>query len=257
MAISRGGYRLLLEEAHRREFQGHVIQLGRNTVYLSHADLLFWAEKHQVPLRRVEVQLSNLPECREAGFVDDMSLFSTLGFETVHSCDISASEGPTFTLDLNDPIPETLHGRYDVVVDSGTIEHVFDLKAVLRNIHLLLKPGGRVIHMTVPVSNYVDHGYHAFSPQLLFEYYAVNNYRIASSYVIFFKRDFLRDPWMIYPYRPGMLDRYSYGAMPDDFMVSQWLCVEKTEESVCSVIPQQGCSRNGEPLPPFEIIAQL
>lgn len=228
------------------------MQLGRNTVYLSMNDLAQWAGSHHAPLRPAEVRLSNLPECREAGFIDDVTLFSCLGFDTVHSCDISGEESPDFIIDLNRPVPAELHGRYDTVIDSGTIEHIFDLKNVLSNIHALLKTGGRAVFMTVPVSNYVDHGYHMFSPQLLYDYYTVNNYRIASSHVIFFKRDFLHDPWMVYRYQPGMLDKFSYGAMPDDMMVSQWLCVEKGAESRCDVIPQQGCSRSGNQ--PSELI---
>lgn len=258
MAISRGGYRLLLEETHRRPFQGRIMELGRNTVYLSPEELAKWAAAHHVPLKPTEMRPSNLQECREAGFVDDVTLFSSLGFDAVDSCDISADEGPSFTLDLNEPVPLSFHGNYDAVIDSGTIEHIFDLKTVLRNIHDMLKPNGRAVFMTVPVSNYVDHGYYMFSPQILYDYFFVNKYEIVSSYVIFFKRDFLKDPWMIYPYAPGVLDKYSYGAMPDDFMVSLWLCVEKTPDSLSGVIPQQGCSRvSTVELPEFKLLAQL
>lgn len=257
MAISRGGFRLLLEEHKRCPFGGNLLQLGRNTIYLVKDEIYGWANQHGVVLKNVPIAFSNLEECREWGCVDDTTLFSAFGFDSIHSCDISGSEGPTFTLDLNQPIPRELCGMYDTVIDSGTIEHIFDLKTVLYNIHALLKPGGRAIFMTVPVSNYVDHGYHMFSPQLLYDYYTINRYRIASSYVIFFKRDFLRDPWMIYNYLPGMLDKYSYGNMPTDLMVSQWLCVEKTEHSVCDIIPQQGCSRSGNPPPEFVPYLQL
>lgn len=243
MAISRGGFRLLLEEYKRRQFGGSLLQLGRNTTYLIADEINGWASQHGITLRTVPIQLSNVKECRELNCINDTTLFSALGFDIVHSCDISDSEEPTFTLDLNLPVPEDLHGCYDVVLDSGTIEHIFDLRSVLRNIHHLLKTGGRAIFMTVPVSNYVDHGYHMVSPQMLYDYYSINRYRIASSYIIFFKRDFLRDPWLIYGYQPGMLDKYSYGNMPTDMMVSQWLCVEKTLDSVCDIIPQQGCSR--------------
>lgn len=247
----------MLEEHKRKAFYGSLMQLGRNTIYLSSNDIYEWAQQHGASLKNIPACLSNLPECRELGFIDDTTLFSAFGFDQINSCDISGSEAPTFTLDLNQPVPRELWGMYDTVIDSGTIEHIFDLKTVLHNIHALLKPGGRAIFMTVPVSNYVDHGYHMFSPQLLYDYYSINHYRIASSYVIFFKRDFLRDPWMVYHYLPGVLDKYSYGNMPDDMMVSQWLCVEKTEHSVCDIIPQQGCSRTGNPPPEFVPYLQL
>ncbi|MBI2353842.1 MAG: class I SAM-dependent methyltransferase [Deltaproteobacteria bacterium] len=261
MAISRGGFRLLLEESHRKPFQGSVLELGRNTVYLTLQEVQEWADRHSVQLHPTPCRLSNLTECAEAGCIDDTTLFSSLGFSTVHSCDISEAEHPTFEHDLNNPVPESLHEQYDVIIDSGTTEHIFDLQTVLGNIHKMLKVGGRAIFMTVPASNYVDHGYYMFSPQLFFDYYCVNKYSIVSSYLIFFKRDFLRDPWMVYQYYPGVLDSFSYGCMPNDMMVSFWLCVEKRPDSLCTVIPQQGCSRPylaGDAIPKVpEFICQI
>lgn len=243
MAISRGGYRLLLEECYRKPFEGRLLELGRNTIYLTMDEVRQWAEQHSIALQPTQPRLSNITECAQANCIDDVTLFSSLGFREIDSCDISASEGPTLVHDLNNPVPESFHDRYDVIIDSGTTEHIFDLRSVLANIHRMLKVGGRAIFMTVPSSNYVDHGYYMFSPQLFFDYYCANNYSIVSSYLIFFQRDFLRDPWSIYQYLPGVLDKYSYGCMPDNMMVSFWLCVEKLPDSSCSNIPQQGCSR--------------
>lgn len=257
MAISRGGYRLLLEESHRRPFHGRVLQLGRHTVYLTMQEVQEWADRHGIPLQPVTPRLSNLEECAAAGCIDDITLFSSLGFSAVHSCDFSEEDNPTFIHDLNTPVPESLHEQYDVIIDSGTVEHIFDLKTVLGNIHRMLKVGGRAIFMTVPATNYVDHGYYMFSPMLFHDYFFTNMYPRISSYIIFFRRDFVRDPWMIYPYLPGILDSYNYGGMPDDVMVSFWLCVEKTEYSQSGIVPQQGCSRLKERLPEFKACAEL
>ena len=71
MAISRGGFRLLLEEHKRRPFGGNLLQLGRNTVYLIQSELYGWAQQHDVVLKNVPIQLSNLEECREWNCIDD------------------------------------------------------------------------------------------------------------------------------------------------------------------------------------------
>ena len=65
-----------------------------------------------------------------------MALFEALGFDTVHSFDYSDYEGATSLLDLNSGVvPDSAVGQYDVVFDSGTIEHVFyvpnSLKAIV------------------------------------------------------------------------------------------------------------------------------
>lgn len=261
MAISRGGYRLLLEECKRRPFEGNVMELGRSTVYLLPNELTSWAEHHGVELKPFTVHLSNVIECADVGSIDDVTLFTALGFDSIHSCDISDCDNATHNIDLNQPIPSSLADRFDVIIDSGTIEHIFDLKAVLINIHQMLKVGGRAIFISSPVSNYVDHGYYMYSPQLFYDYFHVNKYNIVSFYIIFFKRDFLRDPWIIYLYQPGSLDEYCYGGMPNDMMVSFWLCVEKTENSLCGVIPQQGDCRQicktGNAKEPFICLGQL
>jgi hypothetical protein len=53
----------------------------------------------------------------------------------------------------------TLVGQFDVVLDSGTIEHVFHIPDALKNV-LSLAQGGRVICMS-PSSNHVDNGFDA------------------------------------------------------------------------------------------------
>jgi SAM-dependent methyltransferase len=50
--------------------------------------------------------------------------------------------------DLGIPVPEELHGRFDLVLCSEVIEHVADDDTVLRNLHLLAAPGGIVVLTT-------------------------------------------------------------------------------------------------------------
>lgn len=50
--------------------------------------------------------------------------------------------------DLGKPIPESMHGQYDLVVCSEVIEHVPDDESVLRNLAALASPQGTVILTT-------------------------------------------------------------------------------------------------------------
>ena len=71
--------------------------------------------------------------------------------------DISDYEGADFIQDLNHPIPDELNEMFDLVIDGGTMEHLFDTKQCIENISRMIKVGGRVIHMQVS-NNYSGHG---------------------------------------------------------------------------------------------------
>jgi hypothetical protein len=65
----------------------------------------------------------------------------------------------TDVLDLNfDQLPEQHHEHYDVVLNFGTTEHIFNQWNSFAAIHAAAKVGG-VIYCILPASGYFDHGY--------------------------------------------------------------------------------------------------
>jgi len=71
----------------------------------------------------------------ETPFDTAAGFFAQLGFEQVSALDISDYEGADIVGDLNDPdLQRKLGRRFDLVYDSGTIEHIFDAPAALRTI---------------------------------------------------------------------------------------------------------------------------
>jgi len=137
---------------------------------------------------------------------DDTVFFQALGFDQVESLDVSAYQGTTHVVDLNKPVSKDLHERFDVIYDGGTTEHIFDQVSVMKNVHSMLKVGGRIIHAS-PSTGHVDHGYYMFSPTMFWEYYAANSYSLETTYVI--KYDQLhhmkKNSWTVYDYTPGSL----------------------------------------------------
>jgi len=93
--------------------------------------------------------------------------FAMLGAEDISAIDISDYEGAGIVHDLNVPIPEDYAGQYDVVVDGGSLEHVFNFPAAIRNCMAMVKTGGSLI-MVTPINNYCGHGLYQFSPELIF-----------------------------------------------------------------------------------------
>lgn len=217
MGIPRGTARLLLDEARERPFGGSILELGRMSVYVTREELGRWAREQGVTLAAgVPPALSHQPELAQHGCLDDRSFFRLLGFEAVESLDIADWEGVDHTADLNQPVPEELRGRFDVVFEGGTIQHVFDLPRVFSNIHALVKVGGRVVHGMAPSSNHVDHGFHMFSPTLFHDFYSANGWRIEKLYFFefysyWFRGRFRSTVWKVRPYTPGCLDDFAYG----------------------------------------------
>jgi hypothetical protein len=100
-----------------------------------------------------------------AGYVDGVLRY--LGADHVDSIDASSFEDATVVHDLNVPIPSELEEKYSVVVDGGTLEHVFDFPLAIRNAMRMVRVGGHLI-LNAPVNNFPGHGFYQISPELLF-----------------------------------------------------------------------------------------
>jgi SAM-dependent methyltransferase len=102
------------------------------------------------------------------------NLIRHLGAARVDSVDASDYEGSSVVHDLNDPLPEDMRGRYSVVLDAGTLEHVFNYPQALRNCLEAVKVGGHFISIT-PTNNQLGHGFYQFSPELYYRVLSPEN----------------------------------------------------------------------------------
>jgi hypothetical protein len=96
-----------------------------------------------------------------SGFCE--TLLTDLGFEHIDSIDNSSFESASLIHNMNTPIP-THFKTYDLVLDLGTIEHIFNTPQVCENIINLLNIGGIYISVT-PNNNFSGHGIYQFSPE--------------------------------------------------------------------------------------------
>lgn len=247
MGIPRGVGRLLLDEARERPFSGSLLLLSRMTVYFTLGELRRWARDQGVTLAEVVPRPSHVPNLAAIGCIDDVTLFTALGFSRVESVDFSSWEGADHLADLNLPLPAELHGRFDAVFEAGTIQHVFHLPQVLANIHALLKTGGRAIHGMATSSNHVDHGFYMYSPTLFHDFYSANGWRVDAAYFYEFapfwhRHRFESAPFKIYRYTPGCLDALAYGGM-GAAQLALFFAVTKSPGARADVIPQQSYFR--------------
>lgn len=96
--------------------------------------------------------------------------FEKIGYVSVDSMDFSEFEGASVIQDLTVPLREDLKGRFDVVYDGGTCEHVFELPTAYRNIHAMLKPGGVLIGHS-PCNNWINHSFYQINPEMVYGFW--------------------------------------------------------------------------------------
>lgn len=100
------------------------------------------------------------------GYADDF-FRSGLGVEDLQTIDVSDYEGAAIVHDQNTPVGPELTEQFDVVLDGGTLEHVFNVPTALANLMRMTKVGGHVVICT-PANNLCGHGFYQFSPELMY-----------------------------------------------------------------------------------------
>jgi SAM-dependent methyltransferase len=90
-----------------------------------------------------------------------------LGAAEVSSIDVSEYEKASIIHDMNVELPVALEKKFTLVVDCGTLEHIFDFPTAIRNCMKLLEVGGHLLTVT-PANNFMGHGFYQFSPELFY-----------------------------------------------------------------------------------------
>lgn len=115
------------------------------------------------------------PKCRLVDLVTSdgysETLLHYLGSCTVTAMDASPFEGAEIIHDLNISVPESLYGKFDFILDGGTIEHVFNFPCAIANVQRMLRPGGIYIGINA-ANNQLGHGLYQFSPELFWEVFS-------------------------------------------------------------------------------------
>lgn len=136
--------------------------IGRQGLHLSASELRDAFARHGKPLSQADADLV----FRTASHYAEPLLFR-LGAASVDSFDASSYESATFIADFNEPLPDTHKARYTVVIDGGSLEHVFNYPQALRNAMEMVRPGGHLVLIT-PTHSRSGHGFYQLSPELFF-----------------------------------------------------------------------------------------
>jgi hypothetical protein len=65
------------------------------------------------------------------------------------------------------PVPENLHSKFDLILDSGSLEHVYNCQQAIFNYMKMCKIGGSLV-LVLPTNNQMGHGFYQFSPEFFY-----------------------------------------------------------------------------------------
>ena len=104
--------------------------------------------------------------------------FISAGFKEYKSIDINGAY-ESFQFDLNKDILKTykFNKTYDLVINNGTGEHVFNQYSLFLNFHNLTKVNGIMLNI-LPFIDWINHGFYNFNPIFFADLAASNKYDI-------------------------------------------------------------------------------
>lgn len=234
---------LMIRQHKLRPFQGPVLILGRQHVFGTYEGIVALLKSEGIepaPLAPGTDLRSNV--CTWKGTAaeqnaSDVLFFKLLGLDDVLALDHSDFEGAEITWDLNLPVPAELRNRFGLILDGGTLEHVFDVRQAFSNVASMLKAGGDVYHMS-PINNYCNHGFYQFSPTFFYDFYLRNGFtNIEGSIVVTSAENPSAGTWHIHPYTP--VQNNTPIDMSDKTRACLFFRATRTAEATTGDVPQQ------------------
>jgi SAM-dependent methyltransferase len=163
MGLDVHALRFLLEARKAGVPMGRTATLGRQSLSVPPQLLARTLSEYGLPTSEAD---AHALIAKSGGYVDTL-MIDKLGVEELTSFDASDYEQATVIHDMNQPIDERFYAQFDLVIDGGTLEHVFHFPTAIKNALSMVKQGGRFV-MTAPANNAMGHGFYQFSPELLY-----------------------------------------------------------------------------------------
>ena len=102
-----------------------------------------------------------------------------LGYKSIAAIDLHGTDD-ALKLDLNEPV--NLHQSFDIVINCGTGEHVFNIYQFFKTVHDITNQDGIMIHVT-PFIGWVNHGFFNIQPTLYWDLAQYNDYEILACFI--------------------------------------------------------------------------
>jgi SAM-dependent methyltransferase len=225
----------LLTEHVREPFVGPVLAFGKQSMNIRYDGIL-----EMFKSLGIEPDPAGLADPPPADtYVDFARLLKLLGLNELCTLDVSPYEGADVVADLNLPVPPELIGRFGLIMDGGTMEHLFDIRQGMKNTADMLRPGGRAVH-TTPVNNYVNHGFVQISPTFYHDYYVENGFDDVRGIMIVQPRaDMLFLGWNFFYYEHATMSGKNSLFCSSGTQLGVYFTARKTPASTSDRVPLQ------------------
>lgn len=134
--------------------------------------LSFYAERSSNAVQPEQVPEQKLNEISTGGFLGDLLLLAGFQYQALDI--FHGTNTILFDLNVHAPGPKLI-GNFDLVMNFGTTEHVFNQLRAFQTIHDLMKVGAIVYH-DLPLSGYFDHALFRYDPMFFRVISEANSY---------------------------------------------------------------------------------
>lgn len=188
MGMNLGGMIYLQKKGLLTKSKNKFLDIGPQNVYFTTRPQIeeFVANQGQtVSDEMLQKQIERLvyfstprPEERTT-FFSEISDLTNIEYQSFDVCPGLKTE----LLDLNfDRLPEKHFEKYDVVINFGTTEHIFNQWNSFEVMHDAIKVGGVIYHQ-LPMSAYLDHGYYCYTPLFFKDLAEANHYEVVDLFI--------------------------------------------------------------------------
>jgi len=139
---------------------------GADVLCLGYPDLITTEVPYPNPKIRDRLEQHGGFKC-----LDTDEFFEKMGAKSVRYIDVKSFHGKEDVIDLNYPVDL---GKYDLVIDPGTLEHCWNVGQAWLNSANAVCDGGYIYHNN-PVTM-LNHGFWNFSPTVYHDFYTQNGF---------------------------------------------------------------------------------
>lgn len=173
MGLDTNGVKFLLHAKAQGVDFAKTAMIGRHRMHLTAYSLRKNLSDFGYLLRNDEVMHLLKKENRYAEPFLEM-----LGATEIGSFDAAEYENASYICDFGLPVAESFNDRFTVVLDVGTLEHIFNFPVAIKNCMEMISVGGHFLSVT-PANNLFGHGFYQFSPELYFRVFSeVNGFKL-------------------------------------------------------------------------------
>lgn len=216
MAITAGDYLLwkILKQRERLPANPQVVEIGEANWYCD------------VPLEDLKRDYGVVPTSADVFELAKKFYRAVLGEHRMIAIDLDGRPA-ALEYDLNRPVSQRLP-QFDLLINTGTIEHIFDQRQVWQTCHEITAPGGLMVHVA-PMAGWFNHGFYTIQPTLIADLAAANGYHLEA---IVYSENFVP--------RETTLAELSHGSEPYKGNVMLHWAWRKGPANTIFKVPQQG-----------------